>query len=589
MVHILFVTKVITASVMIMTLAVLSSGANGSLKAAAVPLTLSIAPGVIVGGNQATATVLLSSPATANVEVTLRSLNTAVAQFAGALGTAGTSHTIPPGSISATFQVRTSGVATQTAVRLQAITGGNTAETTLTVNPASVKTLTVSPTQVQGGNSATAAVTLDGLAPNAGVSIQMSLLREANSRTGSTIATDPSLVSLPSLITVAPGTSSTSFPISTTPVSSDVSITFRAAVASNGSVREASNRNSDGTSNTITSGGSLTPTATLTISAPAISRLQLTPSSVAGGLGSIGTVILTGKAPSGGLPIALSASSSDATMPTSISVPAGSDRTDFKITTQTTNSSRSVTIRAAIASSNADGSVRNPSDGTSNTITFGDGSVRSVSASTSAAAILSLTPTPPAIAIAVQPTQVVGGGAVAITLIVQPSSSSSTGPITLSSNHPELMVLPTSFPPNSSTQLSSGPQTISVSAGTNFAAADQNVTITATGASSSASTTLLVKQTPPLASFTLRPTTVTGGSNVIAQFLLVSNATGPVTVSLATDHPELIILPPTVSVPKSTVAAPFTFRTSTTNARTTVRITASAGNQTISTSVDVVP
>jgi hypothetical protein len=263
---------------------------------------------------------------------------------------------------------------------------------------------------------------------------------------------------------------------------------------------------------------------------------------------------------------------------------------DFKITTQTTNSPRSVKITAGVTTQSSDGSVRNISDGTSNTISMGDGSVRSIASSLAATAILSITPTPPPFTIAVQPSQVTGGGQVAITLTVQQTAVATTSnSIALACDHPELLPLPASVPIGSGTTLSAGPQTSVVNATTNFAGADQSVTITATGFSSSAAATVLIRQTPPIASFTLRPTTVTGGLNVIAQLMLTNGAASPVTVNLTTDHPELISVPATVTVAPSQVPTPFTFHTSATTVRTTVRITASAGTQSIPVTVDVIP
>jgi hypothetical protein len=52
---------------------------------------------------------------------------------------------------------------------------------------------------------------------------------------------------------------------------------------------------------------------------------------------------------------------------------------------------------------------------------------------------------------------------------------------------------------------------------------------------------------------------VTGGLNIIAQITLSGTAPNSVTVNLSTDHPELVTVPATVTIPLSTVATPLTF------------------------------
>ena len=515
MVHHRFIVKAVTITAIAIAVNAVDfakGSFHSTVNAALVPFTLSVSPTAVVGGNQVTATIGRTST-NGEMEVKLESLNAQVADF-GSSSTL-TRIKIPNGSANTTVPVRTFGVAGRTNVTLRATVGSDVAEVTLTVNPASVKSLSISPAKVIGGANATGMVTLDGLAPsNAGVAIQLSLVREADSRTSTTNnllpfieqSTSPatSPISIASSITVPPGGSSATFAINTTPVTVDTSIRIDAR-KSDGSVREAATRISDGTSNTIAV-GELTSTAAsarLTVSAPAPGKLLLSPSSVAGGAGVIGTVVLTGRAPVGGVLISLFESTSPAgvnvaTVPKSLTVPAGTDRQDFKITTNTTSSAQSVTIIAAVGTNNlkqlSPGSQI--TDGTSNTISLGDGSVRSLPATSAATATLYVTPTPPPFTIAVQPAQVIGGAPVTITLTVQPTASSTANSIALASNHPELLPVPATVPIGSANTLSSASPSAVVNATTNTASADQNVTITATGFSTTAAATLLVKQTP---------------------------------------------------------------------------------------------
>ena len=573
-------------------------------------LTLAVAPATVIGGNPATATITLTAPAATDLEITLKSLNNDVAQFGAHFQAIGTSQlTIPKGNIQATFPVRTFGVLSSTAVKLQAISGPDTAETTITIKPAGVKTLVITPVQIIGGNVATGVVTLDGLAPaTSGVFLQLSEAREAASRnnltsaSGSTAPSSPTGLtatnftapSIPASVNIPAGGSSATFSISTSPVPIDITVRI---TAQRPGVHQPSV--TDGTSNTIIIGESATGSGTgsaaadLTIQAPKASALSLTPPSVPGGMGSIGTLVLTGPAPAGGLPVSVGTvqnlqntwggDNNTALVPSQITVPAGANTTSFKISTFATSVPKSVTIRAGALPNNVqvlpyleDGSVRTVNSPNPNGFT-------------NAQAILSISPTPLPLTISVQPPQVTGGSMVTFSIGIQPNSGTAIGAVSLSSNHPELLLVPTSVAMSGGNTLSLSPTSITVNANTLFATADQTVTVTATGGSASASTPLLIKQTPPLASFTLRGTTVTGGQNIIGQLLLVSNANAPVTVSLTTNNPQFVTVPATITIPNSPAPTPLNFRTSAPAASTNVSITASAGGQTITQTITLVP
>lgn len=591
----LFIIRSITAAAVAVTLGATSVSAgrgaassgrftvtNGSAKAlpttaedTVVPLALSITPAIVVGGNQTMATITVSTAAPAGgIEITLRSLNAEVARFGGTFAPIGTSQLrIPEGSVSATFPVRTFGVVNRTDATLQAISGGDVASATVTVNPASARTLAVVPGKVVGGVSATGTVTLDGIAPaSVGVTVQLSAVRLADGR-ALPADTLPS-ASVPASVSIAPGASSATFVVTTNPVLTDTGVTLRAATF--GESSGVSNI-SDGTSNTIVVGerAATAPSAVLTVSSPVVNQLLLNPQSVPGGASSTGTAVLTGQAPVGGLTLGLSESGSDASTPALITVPAGADRQDFQIMTKAVDGPRTVSINVfprnvqqivpggpiSLVGSGSSGGRPTPSPITAN---------------------LSLTPS---LAVTAQPSPATGGAPVAITLMVQPDALSSA-PVALTTDHPEILQVP----PAVAVPTQTGLQRIIVNAPTTATSADQGVTITASRGSISASTTLLIKQTPPpISSFTLRPTTVTGGLNIISQITLSSTAPSSVAVSFTTDHPELVTVPTTVTIARSRIPTPLTFRTSSTTAQTTVTITASTGSQTTSATVNVVP
>lgn len=81
----------------------------------------------------------------------------------------------------------------------------------------------------------------------------------------------------------------------------------------------------------------------------ALSSLALNPSSVTGGSSSTGTVTLSGAAPSGGALVYLTSSMSAATVPASVSVPAGATSATFAANTSAVSASTPVTITATDA------------------------------------------------------------------------------------------------------------------------------------------------------------------------------------------------------------------------------------------------
>jgi len=81
---------------------------------------------------------------------------------------------------------------------------------------------------------------------------------------------------------------------------------------------------------------------------PSLSSLSLNPTSVVGGNSSTGTVTLTAPAPSGGFVVNLSSSNpSVATVPSTVTVPAGTTSATFTVSTRAVSSATSVTITAS--------------------------------------------------------------------------------------------------------------------------------------------------------------------------------------------------------------------------------------------------
>ncbi len=176
---------------------------------------------------------------------------------------------------------------------LQAAGGGGTTP--------SLSSLTLNPTSVVGGNSSTGTVTLTAAAPSGGFTVQLS-------------SSNPSVASVPSSVTVPAGQTSASFTVATQQVSSTTQVTITARA------------------------GGVSRQATLTVNPPSgsvtLQSLTIRPTSVWGGDSATGTVTLSAPAPAGGVVVQLRSSNSGAaSVPSSITIPAGQRSARFAIRT----------------------------------------------------------------------------------------------------------------------------------------------------------------------------------------------------------------------------------------------------------------
>jgi Beta-propeller repeat len=176
--------------------------------------------------------------------------------------------------------------------------------------------VTLAPSSVPGGDPSTGTVTLEAAAPEGGVSIGLS---------SSTTA----MATVPASVTVPEGATTATFTVSTSGVSTDGSVTIVAAL------------------------GETTRTAVLAVTAPspavALSSLALDPTSVTGGDNSTGTVTLSGSAPAGGTTVALNSSNTAvATVPSTVTVPAGASAATFTVSTLAQDFDQSSAISAGL-------------------------------------------------------------------------------------------------------------------------------------------------------------------------------------------------------------------------------------------------
>jgi hypothetical protein len=177
----------------------------------------------------------------------------------------------------------------------------------------SLNSLGLNPSTLTGGQTATGTVSLSGPAPSGGALVTLSSVNPA--------------ATVPSSVTISANSSSANFTVNTTPVSATTAGNITATYSD------------------------VTKSTTLTVKPPAaaaLASLTLNPSTVVGGAKSLGTVNLTTAAPTGGVVVMLTSSnSSRATVPASVTVPAGASSATFNVATTATNKKTNVIITAS--------------------------------------------------------------------------------------------------------------------------------------------------------------------------------------------------------------------------------------------------
>jgi uncharacterized repeat protein (TIGR01451 family) len=266
-------------------------------------LTVTVSPAAIVSGSTATATVTLSRPAPPGGAVlVLSSATPAVASVPPTV-------LVPAGATSASFAVTTRPVRAASDVELTASYAGVERTAALRLLPANppLAALSVSPRGVVGGASALGTVRLASPAPEGGRAVGLS--------TG-----NPAVAGVPPYVIVPTGATTASFPITTGAVAD---ATYVPIWAAGGEVR--------------TAGLWVLPVG-----------LSLTPDRVRGGRYSTGIVILPTPAPPGGAPVTLfSANPAVASVPASVTVPAGATTLTFPVRTVSAAGPTTVVISAA--------------------------------------------------------------------------------------------------------------------------------------------------------------------------------------------------------------------------------------------------
>ena len=269
------------------------------------PASLTLRPASTTNGSQGLVTITPDSIAGYDQLIPVTSSDPGVA-------TTTTYATIPASQELGRFDIATTRVAAPTTVAFSVSGGGVTVSSNLSVYPAlpTLTSLTVNPTSVTGGASTTGTVTLSGGAPAGGVTVSLG-------------ANLPGAATVPATVTVPAGATSATFTVTTFPVDS-TTVQLSAAL------------------DNVFQFAALS--ITRAAAAPTLSALTLSPSSVAGGASSTGTVTLAAAAPSGGTVVTLSDNSAAATVPTSVTVAAGATSRTFTVTTTAVTSSTPISI-----------------------------------------------------------------------------------------------------------------------------------------------------------------------------------------------------------------------------------------------------
>jgi len=189
--------------------------------------------------------------------------------------------------------------------------------------PATLSSFSLNPTSVTGGNTSKGTVTLTAAAPSGGAAVS---LTSGNS----------GVAKVPASVTISAGTTAASFTVNTGSVTAPASVQLNAAYS--GAIVSA---------NLTVQPVSVLPPPPAPAT-PILSSLSLAPSTIRSSGSSQGTVTLSGPAGTGGVLInLLSSNTSVATLPSTVTVPAGASSATFPVQSKRVRTSTSVTISAS--------------------------------------------------------------------------------------------------------------------------------------------------------------------------------------------------------------------------------------------------
>jgi hypothetical protein len=489
------------------------------------PATLSsftVSPTSVVGGSPATGTVTLPSAAPPG--------GTVVSLTSNLPGSASVpaSVTVAAGATSANFTVTTFPVATTT-VQLSARVVDTILFASLGVSPSApasptLSSVTVSPTTVVGGISSTGTVTLSAAAPSGGAVVTLS-------------SSNTAVAAVPSSVTVAAGSTSRTFTVTTLTVASSAPVTISGSFGANRAA-------------TLT----VTPPATATPSAP--------------------TLVSPANDATPAQPVTFDWSDVTATTSYEIQVDDSSSFTAPLVVDQTTTLSQ-FTI-GGFASVRQWWRVR----GINSAGTAGAWSVALRFQPKAAAAGAALS------AIGLSPASVVGGIAAQGTATLTSAAPAGGAVVTLSSGNTAVAGVPASV------TVAAGATSATFNVTTTAVGASTPVTITGAFGGATRTATLTVTPPPPPASLSavsVSPTSVTGGTSAQGTVTLTSAApAGGLGVTLTSSN-AVATVPISVTVAAGATSATAAIATTSVTASTVATITATAAGVTRTAALTVTP
>jgi len=404
-----------------------------------------------------------------------------------------------------------------------------------TTGQPTISTIDVDSPSVTGGAQATGMLHLYDPAPAGGLVARLTAYHDRSQGLDRT-RTLPVPVGVPDLVNIPAGALSASFPITTTAVSDVMGVSLVATI------------NGVGGTGTIS-------VAPADAGGPAPTDVTVLPSSLTGGTPATGVVTLDQTAPAGGTVVALSSSLPViASVPASVTVPAGSRTANFSVTTTAVTTEVDVLLFAK-------------SGGKTWNRPF---------------YVRPLNRLPKLTSMTISPTSVTGGNNSGGTLTFSGPIPVGTWPalpdavVRFSSSEPDVAAL---FPGDDYVVAGSTSHAFRIF--TRAVPTPHNVTFTAYFDSTALSGVLTVGAVTgvTVSSLGANVTTLRGGEGGVATVVLAAPAPAPLLVTVSTNHPELFTsLPPNVTVFTGSTTASFAFVTSKAVAASTpVSLTAAYG------------
>ena len=275
-------------------------------------------------------------------------------------------------------------------------------------------------------------------------------------------------------------------------------------------------------------------TQSLTVMPPGLVSVGFIPISVVGGTPSVGTVTISGPAPTGGLLVKLKCDSTQATVPASVSVPAGKMTATFTAKTTPVKATVTATVTATQG------------------ITVEE-------------ATLTITPSTLSL-VSVYPIIVIGPESSVGTAYLSGPAPSGGYVVSLSSNQESVTVPAKVTIPSGSDHATFAVKTETV--------AVQTIAAVSASLNGITQTTNLTVNPPSITGLSLNPSTVVGGKNSTGTVVLGGPApSGGITVTL-TSNSSFAVVAASVTIPGGKTSATFVVETSAVSAKTSVTITA---------------